>query len=157
MPQDAIELLSSDHEQVRKLLSRLVETTERAEKTRKELLEQITHELEVHTAIEEEIFYPAFRGAGDKSHATMYYEAIEEHRAVEKLVLPDLAKTSPTSVEFLGRAKVLKELVEHHAEEEEEEMFKQAKKLLGQDRLTELGKEMEARKKELLARIKKAA
>ena len=61
----------------------------------------------------------------------MSAEAKEEHRTVDSLVLPDLKQTSPSSVEFAGRAKVLKELLEHHIEEEEKEMFPQAAKLLG--------------------------
>ena len=58
----------------------------------------------------------------------MNFEALEEHRAVDELVLPDLKNTDPASHQFSGRAKVLRELVEHHADEEEEEMFEMAKK-----------------------------
>ena len=57
----------------------------------------------------------------------MYHEAKEEHRTVDSLVLPDLKKTDPSSTEFSGRVKVVKELLEHHIEEEETEMFPQAK------------------------------
>ena len=59
----------------------------------------------------------------------MYYEALEEHRAAGDLVLPDLLNTKPDSEQFSGRAKVLKELIEHHVMEEEGQMFKDAKKL----------------------------
>jgi hemerythrin-like domain-containing protein len=81
----------------------------------------------------------------------MYFEAMEEHRAAGDLVLPDLLRTNPSSEQFSGRAKVLKELVEHHADEEEKEMFPRAKKLLSKDELAELGSRLEARKEELLA------
>ena len=74
----------------------------------------------------------------------------EEHRAAGELVLPDLEKTKVTSDQFGGRAKVLKELVEHHADEEEKEMFPRARKLLDKAALTELGQQMQARKQELL-------
>ncbi|MEQ8349370.1 MAG: hemerythrin domain-containing protein [Sneathiellaceae bacterium] len=147
---NAIELLKADHRTVRKLLDELADTSVRATKARPELLAQIERELSAHTRIEEEIFYPAFRKAGGGEEATMYHEAREEHRAVEKLVLPDLKETDPASHEFSGRAKVLKELVEHHADEEEEEMFADAEKLLSADRLAALGAQMEARKRELL-------
>jgi len=146
---DAIELLKNDHETVRDLLQKLTETTDRAEKKRKDLLEKIAHELEVHTTLEEEIFYPAFRDAGGKEELKMFHEATEEHRAVDELVLPDLLETDPTSAQFAGRAKVLKELIEHHAEEEEEEMFTRARKLFGDEELQELGERMAARKQEL--------
>lgn len=147
---DAIELLKSDHKKVRELLGQLTDTTSRAEKTRTELLEKIRMELEAHTAIEEEIFYPAFREAGKKDDEEMYFEALEEHRAAGDLVLPDLLKTEVTSEKFSGRAKVLKELVEHHADEEEKEMFPKAKQLLDKQQLQELGERMQQRKQELL-------
>lgn len=150
---DAITLLTDDHRKVRKLLGELNETTNRAEKTRAELLAQIAAELEAHTTIEEEIFYPAFKEAGEKGDDDkMYFEALEEHRAAGELVLPDLLKTQVTSDQFGGRAKVLKELVEHHADEEEKEMFPRARKLLDAAALKELGERMQARKQELLAR-----
>jgi hemerythrin-like domain-containing protein len=149
---DAIALLIRDHKKVRKLLDQLSETEDTAEQEREELLDQIEHELEVHTAIEEEIFYPAFKEAGGKEGAKMFYEAVEEHRAVSELVLPDLGNVTPTSERFAGRAKVLRELIEHHADEEEEEMFKRAKKLFSKEQLEELGQRMEQRRKELQAK-----
>jgi hemerythrin-like domain-containing protein len=148
---DAIALLTEDHRKVKKLLGELADTTSRAEKTRTELLQQIARELKAHTKIEEEIFYPAFKQAGEKSDDDkMYFEALEEHRAAGDLVLPDLENTNVTSDQFGGRAKVLKELVEHHADEEEKEMFPRARKLLDKAALTDLGQQMQARKQELL-------
>ena len=149
MPKNAIQLLKEDHKKVKDLLSQLVETTTRAEKTRRQLLEKIAQELEIHTHIEEEIFYPAFKEAGNSEFSKMYFEALEEHRAVDELVLPDLKKTEPGSEKFSGRAKVLKELVEHHADEEEKDMFKKAGQAFSKDELMELGKQMAARKQEL--------
>jgi hemerythrin-like domain-containing protein len=149
MPKNAIQLLKEDHKKVKDLLSQLVETTTRAEKTRRQLLDKIEMELELHTHIEEEIFYPAFKAAGNSEHAKMYFEALEEHRAVDEMVLPDLKKTEPNSEKFSGRAKVLKELVEHHADEEEKEMFKKAKQTMSDEELAELGEKMMARKQEL--------
>jgi hemerythrin superfamily protein len=150
---DALSLLKDDHKEVRALLGELAETTNRAEKTRTELLAKIAKELEVHTQIEEEIFYPAFKKAGKNSDDNkMFFEAMEEHRAAGDLVLPDLLKTGVTSDQFGGRAKVLKELVEHHADEEEKEMFPRARALLGKDALAELGERLAARKQELMAR-----
>jgi hemerythrin-like domain-containing protein len=84
----------------------------------------------------------------------MFFEAKEEHRAVDQLVLPDLVKTDTSSAAFAGRVKVLKELVEHHAEEEEKEMFPRARKLLSTDRLKEIGSQMEQRKQEMLSAAK---
>lgn len=147
---NAIELLKQDHEKVKKLLEELSNTTERAVKKRTELLQKVALELEVHTTLEEEDFYPAFKQAGGKDEAKMYHEAKEEHRAVEALVLPDLLNTDPGTVEFSGRLKVLKELLEHHIEEEEEEMFKEAQKLMSSEELSTLGKQMEEKKMKLM-------
>lgn len=143
---NAIELLQADHERVKAILSQLSESTERAIKKRTELLAKLDMEITIHTQIEEQILYPAFREAGGKEQDVMYYEAKEEHRTVDSLVLPDLKQTEPSSPEFAGRVKVVKELLEHHIEEEETEMFPQAKKLLGKARLEELGEQMQAMK-----------
>lgn len=147
---DAIQLLKNDHKTVKALLEELTETTSRATKRRAALLAEIQTNLQAHTTIEEEIFYPAYRDAGSKEQAKMYFEALEEHRAAEDLVLPDLLNTAPDSDQFTGRAKVLKELIEHHIEEEEKEMFKQAKQLLDKSELQALGERMAERREELL-------
>jgi hemerythrin superfamily protein len=148
---DAIALLKQDHQLVRRLLDDLESTTARAAKKRRELLARIDANLKAHTTIEEEIFYPAFKEAGKKADDDkMYFEALEEHRAAGELVLPDLLGTDVGSEKFSGRAKVLKELVEHHADEEEKEMFPRARKLLSKAELSELGERLESRKNELL-------
>lgn len=143
---NAIDLLKADHERVKAILTQLSESTERGVKKRTELLAKLEMEITIHTRLEEEILYPAFKKAGGKEQDIMYYEAKEEHRTVDALVLPDLKNTDPGSLEFSGRVKVVKELLEHHIEEEEEEMFPQAKKLLGNATLEELGAEMEKMK-----------
>lgn len=149
---NAIEMLKEDHKKMRGLLSELEATTKRGVKTRTSLLETIARELSVHAAIEEEIFYPAFKDAAEKSDDdAMYFEALEEHRAAEDLVLPDLQKTDPASDQFSGRAKVLKEIIEHHVGEEEKEMFPRARQLLDVARLRQLGEAMAERKRELAA------
>jgi hemerythrin-like domain-containing protein len=147
---NALQLLKDDHKKILGLLAELEATTSRGQKKRGELLARIAHELEVHTSIEEKIFYPAFRDAGQKvEDAKMYFEALEEHRAATNLVLPDLLRTSPTSEQFGGRAKVLRELIEQHVGEEEKTMFPRARKLLDAMQLQELGERMAARKLEL--------
>lgn len=149
---DAITLLKKDHTTVRALLEELEGTTSRGVKKRATLLEKIASVLKAHTTIEEEIFYPAFKAAGKKSEDDkMYFEALEEHRAAGDLVLTDLQGTDPASEKFSGRAKVLKELVDHHAGEEEREMFPRAKQLMSKQDLIALGDQMATRKEELLA------
>lgn len=143
---DAIKLLKTDHEKVRGLLGQF----ENATGARREKLRgQIERELKVHTQIEEEIFYPAYREAArKKDDQKLYYEAIEEHHVVD-LVLPEM-NDGENNEELKAKAKVLKELVEHHADEEESDMFPRAKKLLSRDELRALGEQMQLRKETLL-------
>jgi hemerythrin superfamily protein len=160
MNMNAVELLKNDHQTIKDILNQLSETSERAVKKRTELLARLELELTVHTAIEEEILYPAYCQAGGREQQQMYYEAKEEHRSVDSLVLPDLKQTQPGTVEFAGRVKVCKELLEHHIEEEEQEMFPQAQELLGETRLDELGQamqDMKTRMKRELTAARKAA
>lgn len=148
---NAITLLKSDHVTVKRLLRELEQTTERAIKERERLLGEIERELKIHSQIEEELFYPTFKKAAEGTEAEeMFYEATEEHHVVD-LVLPELNATSPKAPEFGAKAKVLQELVEHHAQEEETEMFVKARKLLDDAQLRTLGEEMQRRKKTLQA------
>ena len=112
---------------------------------------EIASKLEVHTAIEEEIFYPAFReAAGTKKGEEQVLEAYEEHHVV-KLVLGEIPQLDCGAETFEAKMTVLKELIEHHVEEEEKEMFPSAEKKLGKTRLEELGVELEERASELEA------
>jgi hemerythrin-like domain-containing protein len=139
---DAIALLKEDHEKVRELLGELEETTAKAASKRQTLLKTIEQELKIHTKIEEEIFYPAFRDAAEKQEdKKLYYEALEEHHVVD-MVLPEIKKLDAGSDEFAAKAKVLKDLVEHHAEEEETEMFPRARKLMDREELVQLGQRL---------------
>jgi hemerythrin-like domain-containing protein len=146
---DAIALLKNDHEKVRGLFAQLEKSAMRGGPKVEKLVTQIESELKIHTTIEEEIFYPAFRDAvRSNDDKEMYYEAQEEHHVV-KLVIPDVEGSQKSGPEFAAKAKVLKELVEHHADEEEKEMFKSARKAISRSDLQELGDRMAARKKEL--------
>jgi hemerythrin-like domain-containing protein len=155
-PKDAITLLTEDHQRVRELLGEMEETTERAVSKREELLATIEQELEIHTKIEEDIFYPAFRDAAKKKDdKDLYYEALEEHHVVD-MVMPEIKKTKADSDEFGAKAKVLKDLVEHHAGEEEKEMFPRAKKLMDREQLLDLGRQLAQAKDSLMSEGAKA-
>jgi len=147
---DAIALLKEDHEKVRGLLSKLETAAGRGGDRAMKLVAQVESEVKVHTQIEEEIFYPAFRDAAKKEDKKLYYEANQEHHVVD-LVMPEMDEGG-TAEEFAAKAKVLKELIEHHADEEEKEMFPKARKLFDRDELRELGERLEQRKMELMGR-----
>ena len=121
---DAITLLKSDHDLVKSLLAELETTTERGVKTRTELFARIKDELTVHEIIEEEIFYPELKAHPKAEDIVL--EGYEEHHVVDLLLgeLSDLAVDDET---WGAKAKVMQENVEHHIEEEEGEMFPQAR------------------------------
>jgi len=151
---DAITLLREDHQLLRKLSTELSDTSEQAVERRKKLLKRLETELKAHTTIEEELFYPAFLDASDDiEDARMVAEGIEEHRACDRKVIPDMHHADLSSIAFSGESKVLKDYIHHHLKEEEEEMFPKVRELIAQKELQELGEKMLARKKELLGEL----
>ncbi|MCA1566477.1 MAG: hemerythrin domain-containing protein [Acidobacteria bacterium] len=140
---DAITLLKTDHEKVSGIFEKLEETTERAEKTREELFMNLKQELDLHAHIEETIFYPVLKKSEETRDITM--EGIQEHHVV-KVLLRELDAMAVGSETWTAKLKVLKENVEHHVEEEEEEMFKKAREVLSKEQLEELGALMEQEK-----------
>lgn len=144
----ATELLKKDHETVKKLFSEFEKVSDKSQK-RSSLAEEICEELRVHAAIEEEIFYPAVKTVRDKQAKFDVEEALEEHKQV-KAAMADIMKVEGEEPAFGAKMKVLHEDVEHHADEEEKEIFKEAQKL-GNERLEELGEQLQERKKKLQA------
>ena len=148
---NAITMLKSDHAKVKRLLRELNATTDRAVKERERLVDEIERELKTHAQIEEEVFYPAFKAATEKTDAEdMFYEAAEEHHLVDILLLA-LVHANPKSHEFEAKAKVLQDLIEHHVKEEEGEMFPKARQVFDDEQLRELGDLMTARKETIQA------
>jgi iron-sulfur cluster repair protein YtfE (RIC family) len=150
----ATQLLKRDHGAVKKLLTDFGRTTQRASRRRQQLLDQIATELEIHSTIEEEIFYPAVK-EGSPAAARLVTEAEAEHKKVDALVA-EAHGMDAVSDEILRKVRELREAVVHHATEEEQEMFPVAEKDLGQE-LTRLGAALEKRKRELkTSRLQKA-
>jgi hemerythrin-like domain-containing protein len=145
---DAITLLKQDHRKVEDLFKQFEGLGERAHKSRANIVKQVILELKVHTQIEEEIFYPAFKKEAEEKDLVL--EAIEEHN-VAKFVIRSLLEIDETDETFDAKVTVLSELIDHHVKEEEKEMFPQAKQLFDKDRLTELGDKMLALKERLMA------
>jgi hemerythrin superfamily protein len=136
------DLLKKQHREVEKLFAKALKTDDAG--ARRKAMDEIIRHLETHTSIEEEIFYPAVKDLGTKKASEMILEAYEEHHVV-KLVLNELPQVDPKADTFEAKMTVLKELIEHHVEEEEEDMFPMAEKKLGRERSRELAEEMAAR------------
>jgi hemerythrin superfamily protein len=137
---DAFSLLKADHRKVEDLFSQL-ESARGQAKLR--VFEQIKSELELHTHIEETIFYPALEKPKQTHDLTM--EAYEEHNVVKKL-LQEMSRARTPNEEWEAKAKVLQENVEHHVEEEEGELFQKAEAALSEEDLETLGEQMESEK-----------
>jgi hemerythrin-like domain-containing protein len=133
---NATSLLQAQHRKVEALFKKL----EGGRSDPAPLLEELANSLAAHMAIEQNIFYPAIKEAD----ADLINEAFEEH-AVAELALKRLLATDPEAEEFQARVTTLKELIEHHVEEEEEELFPKVEKTFEEDSLEELGKLMKAR------------
>ena len=140
---NAIELLKTDHEKVSTILEKLDQTTERAQKTREDQYARLKEELDTHTYIEETIFYPAL--ADDSRTHALTLEAYEQHRLVKSL-LEEMDTIPVDSEQWTAKLKVLKTSVEQHVQEEEKEIFPQARQVLNKARLDELGEELEQAK-----------
>jgi hemerythrin-like domain-containing protein len=144
---DAFSLLKEDHRKVEELFSQLESASGGAAKMR--VFEQIKTELELHTHIEETIFYPALEEPKQTHDLTL--EAYEEHDVVKKL-LQELSRAKSPNEEWEAKAKVLQENVEHHVEEEENELFPKASKALGAEEIETLGEQMESEKMRMQGR-----
>jgi hypothetical protein len=140
---NAIELLESQHREVEDLFEK-IENAKGAE-AKERLFVQIADKLAVHAAIEEHQFYPAAKA---KQTEDILLESAEEHLAIKRL-LADLLDLDAEDETFDAKIKVLKEQVEHHVEEERQDLFPKARKLLSKDELDALAQEMTAEQVEL--------
>ena len=137
---DAFELLKADHKKVAGLFDRLEAARGKA---KLDVFRQIKSELDLHTHIEEKIFYPALEKPEETHDLTL--EAYEEHKVV-KTLLAELAGAKAANDEWQAKAQVLRENVEHHVEEEENELFDKADDALSDEEIEALGNRMEAEK-----------
>jgi hypothetical protein len=146
---DAIKLLKDDHRQVEEWFEQFENTNSGAKKQK--LADNICLALEVHTQIEEEIFYPACREAGLEED--LMDEADVEHDGAKKLIA-EIEDGKPGDDHWDAKVKVLSEMIKHHVKEEEQRdgMFAKAKK--ADLDLDALGEEMQARKTELMKQKK---
>lgn len=136
---NAFNLLKADHEKVAGILEQIEQTTERALKGREELFTRLKEELDVHTRIEETILYPTLEEYDETRDISL--EAYEEH-AIVKQLLEELEAEPKDDEHWTAKFTVLKENIEHHVEEEEGEMFKQARKVLSEDEIEALGERL---------------
>jgi hypothetical protein len=145
-PEDAIEMLRADHQKVRDLFQDYEHTQD--QKAKRKIAQQVFVELETHTQLEENVFYPAFRQEADKAGKQLVTESLQEHQAVKDLI-EELRELDAADEAFDAKFYELMENVEHHVEEEESEMLPEAELVLA-EQAEELMDEMQELKKQLL-------
>ena len=146
--EDAVSLLKREHRLIEQHLMRCLK--EDAVPLWDGIINETLIYIKVHMEIEEEIFYPAVKALRNKDAKFEVEEALHEHKQI-KAAVAEISKMEPDDEPALGATmKVLKEDVEHHADEEEKEMFKEARKM-GDSRLEELGDKLQSRKDQLKA------
>lgn len=142
---DIYSALKHDHDEAKALLEKLSDTSEKAVKTRAKGFEKLKTELIAHSRAEEEVFYGALRDQ-DKTHDDVL-EGEQEHHMVDVL-LEEMSKLEVSDEQWTAKLTVLKEQIEHHVEEEEDELFEKAKKILSDDDAKRLAEEFKQHKKQ---------
>ena len=138
---DGITLLKDDHKRVQKHFRDFETSSGRAVVARASAAQAAVRELAVHSALEEQIFYPAVRLEVDDLDAEVL-ESLEEHHVV-KWLCAELAGMTPDDERFAAKMAVLIENVRHHVRDEEAELFPAVRQALGRRRLAELGELVE--------------
>lgn len=134
---DAIRLLKQQHRKVEELFERF--DNEENDQAKLSLFEEIADSLAIHATIEERHFYPAVRAQKTEDDVE---EAYDEHLEVKKLLVDAMGSTEEPG--FDGKVAALKGAVEHHVEEEEEELFPRAQKVVTPEGMEAIGQQMEA-------------
>jgi hemerythrin-like domain-containing protein len=143
---DPIALLQSDHRHFEKLLDQGEQTTERAKKGRREVLAALTRDLNVHEALEEQVFYPALKPHAEAHDLVL--ESFQEHHVADQIV-KELHELEKDDEQWGAKFKVLKENVTHHISDEENKLFPVARGVLPKEELLALGAKMRALRTEL--------
>ncbi|HVV37037.1 MAG TPA: hemerythrin domain-containing protein [Acidimicrobiales bacterium] len=143
---DAVTFLTKEHEKAKALFDRIKATDDVNQ--RQQLTAQVIKELRAHTKIEEEVLYPLVR-EDLKGGSKMFEEAMQEHQEAKE-AMKELESMSPTDPEWMDKFDILMHGVLHHAGEEETEMFPMLQELLSEQRLNELGEQLEADERGLL-------
>ncbi|RJQ87540.1 MAG: hemerythrin domain-containing protein [Desulfobacteraceae bacterium] len=135
MTHEFFRTLEKDHEEVKDILDQLENTSERAVKKKEDLFMKLKQELMPHMKSEEKHFYSILLDKKTARQEAM--QAIEEHHVAE-MVLKELDKLSKDADNWTAKLKVFKEIVEHHIEEEEAEIFEAAEDSLDENQLEEV-------------------
>jgi hemerythrin-like domain-containing protein len=136
---NALDLLKKDHQEAARLMDQIETAADGGQNSGVELFNQLKNALTLHTRIEEQVFYPALEN--HQETRDLVKEAYTEHDEVKNL-LSEISGLSPSSNDFINKLTELRDNVEHHVEEEENEMFPKVKQVLSLNQIDEIGRRM---------------
>ena len=149
---DVLELIKADHLQVETLFSE-IESTDDTHKLY-QCFNKLYNELNVHTEVEEQTFYPAIRRC--QGTEKIVDVAQEEHEEARQM-LEELASLSPTSAEFQQKISTLRQIIQHHIQSEEDEVFSQVRDCMSEEERSQLGSEFQSVKSQVQSEISVAS
>ena len=150
----AIDLLTQDHKRVQKLFKDFEKVDRNDGEAVREIVETACLELQIHSMLEEEIFYPAVRAqVTDQPEEDLLNEAEVEHETVDELIAK-LHALEPEDAMYCAYFSVLSEYVKHHVKEEEQELFPAVQDMSALN-LDQLGEDMRLRREELFAEMER--
>ena len=144
---DIYQRLKQDHDKQRELAGKITDTEGNSEERRR-LWKEFKPEAEAHAAAEEQTFYATLIEKPDGQEKARH--SISEHKEAADLI-EELSKLGMGSGGWIQKFKKLKEELEHHMKEEEDEVFQRAKKLIDQREAKRLAETFEERKRQQLA------
>jgi hemerythrin-like domain-containing protein len=151
MAHEFLETLEKEHVEVQEILEKLKNTSGKAVKSKEDLFMKLKQELIPHMKGEEKHFYPLL--LKKKEGKEIGLEALEEHHVAE-MILKELDSLSKSDETWNAKISVFAEIVKHHIEEEEEEVFEKAKDLLTDDELNKIMSSFTSEKEKVKKGIK---
>ncbi len=142
---NVFDLLKQDHQKVSNIFEQLESSDGIASSQRQALFTQLKQELEIHAHVEETILYPVLKQVSETREITV--EAYEEHQEVKDL-LAELEAMPIDDEEWNDTLLELKSNVEHHVDEEENEMFERARTVLSPGQIDDIGNRIEEAKRQ---------
>ncbi len=149
MPNKLFAELKKDHKEVKSLINKLEKTSDES-RQREELFTQLKQELQPHQKAEEHVFYPVLQKEEEVRKDVL--EGIEEHHVAE-VVLKEMDKMNKSEEQWSAKLSVLKELVDHHIEEEESKIFHDAERVLDQKQFDQISVKFQAEKQKVKSRM----
>lgn len=136
-------MLKSDHDEIRELMSQLDAQSDEKSSDKETVFTVLSQKLQLHEALEEDIFYPAMKQHPKTKELAL--EGYDEHEELDEVML------AIRGLDFMDagwpqKVHSMREKLEHHIQEEEEELFKHAREVFSDEELNELGSRMEERR-----------